>query len=108
MVFSSIRKELGHDDRDDHATSRVPVQGKPEIVRVPEMGFAMIDGRGDPNTSSLYAEAIQALYSLSYTLRFALKKELGLQYRVAPLEGLWWAEDMAAFSQERRATGTGP
>lgn len=74
----------------------------PDIVRVPEIGFVMIDGHGDPNTSSEYADAIQALYSLSYTLKFALKKELGLQYRVAPLEGLWWADDMAEFSQERK------
>jgi hypothetical protein len=75
---------------------------KPEILRVPEIGFAMIDGHGNPNTSSEYADAIQALYSLSYTLKFALKRELGLQYRVAPLEGLWWADDMAEFSPERK------
>jgi hypothetical protein len=75
---------------------------KPEIVRVPEMRFVMIDGRGDPNTSTGFADAIQALYSLSYTLKFALKKELGLNDRVAPLEGLWWADDMADFGPERK------
>lgn len=75
---------------------------EPEIVRVPEIGFVMIDGHGDPNTSTEYADAIQTLYSLSYTLKFTLKKELGLQYRVAPLEGLWWADDMVEFSQERK------
>jgi hypothetical protein len=75
---------------------------EPKIVRVPEIGFLMIDGHGDPNTSAEYAEAIQALYSLSYTLKFALKTELGLSYRVAPLEGLWWADDMAEFSQQRK------
>jgi len=62
----------------------------------------MIDGHGDPNTSAEYADAIQGLYSLSYTLKFALKKELGLLYRVAPLEGLWWADNIAEFSQERK------
>ena len=62
----------------------------------------MIDGQGDPNTSPGYADAIQALYSLSYTLKFALKRELGLQYRVGPLEGLWWSEDMAEFSEDRK------
>jgi len=76
--------------------------GKPEIVHVPEMSFVMIDGHGDPNTSQDYREAIEALYALSYTLKFALKKEQGLQYRVGPLEGLWWAEDMAAFDLERK------
>jgi hypothetical protein len=76
---------------------------EPVIVRVPEMAFVMIDGRGDPNTSPGYAHAIQALYALSYTLKFALKRELGLQYRVGPLEGLWWSEDMAEFSEDRKA-----
>jgi hypothetical protein len=75
---------------------------EPVIVRVPEMGFVMIDGQGDPNTSPGYADAIQALYSLSYTLKFALKRELGLQYRVGPLEGLWWSEDMAEFSEDQK------
>ena len=74
---------------------------EPKFVRVPEIGFVMIDGHGDPNTSAEYADAIQGLYSLSYTLKFALKKELGLLYRVAPLEGLWWADNIAEFSQER-------
>jgi hypothetical protein len=76
--------------------------GKPEIVLVPEMSFVMIDGHGDPNSSQDYKDAIEALYPLSYTLKFALKKEQGLQYRVGPLEGLWWAEDMAAFDLERK------
>lgn len=75
---------------------------EPEIVRVPEMSFVMIDGHGDPNTSPEYAEAIQALYSLSYTLMFALKKELGLEYRVGPLEGLWWADDIVGFNEDRK------
>ncbi len=51
---------------------------EPVVVRVPEMGFVMIEGEGDPNTSPAYADAIQGLYSLSYTLKFALKRELGL------------------------------
>ena len=75
---------------------------EPVIVRVPEMGFVMIDGRGDPNTSPTYVDAIQALYSLSYTLKFALKRELRLQYRVSPLEGLWWGDDMTDFNEDRK------
>jgi len=71
-------------------------------VRVPELAFAMIDGHGDPNTSPAYREAVEALYGVSYTLKFALKKELGLTYRVGPLEGLWWADDMATFSVDRK------
>ena len=74
----------------------------PELVRVPELAFIMIDGHGDPNTSAEYKDAIEALYGLSYTLKFALKKELGLIYRVGALEGLWWADDMADFAAERK------
>jgi hypothetical protein len=75
----------------------------PEVVQVPDLTFIMIDGHGDPNTSTDYKNAIEALYGLSYTLKFGLKKELGLNYRVGALEGLWWADDMADFATERKA-----
>jgi hypothetical protein len=74
----------------------------PEFVRVPEIAYIMIDGHGDPNTSSEYRDAIQALYALSYGLKFALKKEEGTEYRVGPLESLWWSDDPAAFSAGRK------
>jgi hypothetical protein len=74
----------------------------PELVRVPALAFIQIDGHGDPNVSAEYREAIAALYGLSYTLRFGLKKAVGVAYRVGPLEGLWWADDMAAFPGERK------
>ena len=66
-------------------------------VEVPVMQFAKIDGAGNPNTSAEYAHAVQWLYSVSYPLKFMSKKELGKDYTVPPLEGLWWAEDMASF-----------
>jgi len=72
---------------------------RPVIVDVPEFGFLMIDGHGDPNTSPEYAQAIEALYAISYTLKFTIKNEPGgLDYAVMPLEGLWWAEDMRTFT----------
>jgi hypothetical protein len=77
--------------------------GGPELVRVPELTFIIVDGSGDPNTSTEYRHAIETLYGLSYTLKFALKKELGLSYRVGALEGLWWADDMTDFATERKA-----
>lgn len=63
-----------------------------EIVDVPEMRFLMIDGSGDPNTSIDFQEAIQALYGVSYTLKFTLKKSGGPEFRVAPLEALFWTD----------------
>lgn len=68
------------------------------VVDVPPLNFLMIDGRGDPNTATAYKEAVEALFSLSYTLKFMVKKELGVDYAVMPLEGLWWVEDMSQFS----------
>ncbi len=68
-------------------------------VQVPPMNFLMIDGEGDPNTSQCYAEAVEALFSVSYTIKFMVKKgTLATDYGVMPLEGLWWADDMSSFS----------
>ncbi|GCE31847.1 hypothetical protein KDA_73310 [Dictyobacter alpinus] len=68
-----------------------PVQ-KVEIVEIPDMNFLMLDGKGDPNTAQEYKDAVEALYSLAYTTKFLLKKEIGIDYPVMPLEGLWWAD----------------
>ena len=67
-------------------------------VTVPPLKYLMIDGQGDPNTSREYAEAVAALFSVSYAAKFAVKKgPEGTDYAVMPLEGLWWAEDWSAF-----------
>ena len=68
------------------------------IVDVPPLNFVMIDGAGNPNTAAEYQEALQALYAVAYAVKFKLKKsDPALDFPVMPLEGLWWAEDMAAF-----------
>jgi len=80
-----------------------PSPVKIEFRDVPKMNFLMIDGIGDPNTSLAYKEAIEALYSLSYTLKFMIKKgELGIDYSVMPLEGLWWVDDMSKFDHNKK------
>lgn len=69
------------------------------IVDVPRMNFLMIDGQGDPNTSQTYQDAIEALFSVSYALKFMIKRsELQIDYGVLPLEGLWWTDDMSKFN----------
>jgi len=65
----------------------------PSIVDVPEMRFIMIDGKGNPNTSSSYKEAVELLYGLSYAIRMNTSIEGYVPYVVAPLEGLWWFEN---------------
>lgn len=73
-------------------------------VTVPPMNYLMVDGKGDPNNSQEFADAITAVYSVAYTLKFMVKKsELAIDYGVMPLEGLWWAEDMSQFSQDDKS-----
>jgi hypothetical protein len=75
-------------------------KSEPQVVDVPAMNFLMVDGAGDPNVSPDYVAAIQALYGVSYTLKFALKRgPQAVDYTVMPLEGLWWAKDMDAFAR---------
>ncbi|NTW54285.1 MAG: hypothetical protein HGB15_05945 [Chlorobaculum sp.] len=73
-------------------------------VDVPEMRFLMIDGEGDPETTPAFHEAVEALFSLSYVIKFMVKKgALQVDYAVMPLEGLWWADDMSTFSSGDKA-----
>ncbi|MDR3629798.1 MAG: GyrI-like domain-containing protein [Desulfocapsaceae bacterium] len=70
-----------------------------EAVMVPPMTFLMIDGEGDPNTSQSFGNAVEALFALSYALKFTVKNGgMGIDYGVLPLEALWWADDMSAFN----------
>lgn len=71
------------------------------IVEVPDLHYLMIDGHGDPNASPTFTHAVEALYPVAYKLKFASKRELRRDYVVMPLEGLWWAEDMDAFTTSR-------
>lgn len=78
-----------------------PPVGAFVVVEVPRLNFIKVDGKGDPNTAAAYGTAVQWLYTMSYTLKFASKAE-GRDYGVAPLEGLWWAEDMASFTAGKK------
>jgi len=71
------------------------------VVDVPEMQFLMVDGHGDPNVAQEYQDALEALYAVAYKIKFNSKKQLGRDYVVPPLEGLWWADDMGSFSTAR-------
>ena len=73
------------------------------LVDVPEMNFLMIDGRGDPNTSQAFQDAMEALYGVSYGIKFALKQQgIGPDYTVMPLEGLWWMADGRDFDMQAK------
>lgn len=90
MTKTDFRKEL--------KTLYSPSAKEVVCVDVAAMNFLMVDGAGDPNDSPAFRAATEALFSVSYTLKFMVKKgELGMDYAVMPLEGLWWAEDMSQF-----------
>ena len=73
------------------------------MVDIPTMDFLKVDGAGNPNTAQAYKEAVEALYAVSYALKFMIKKgETAIDYGVMPLEGLWWTNDMTQFTAENK------
>jgi hypothetical protein len=76
-----------------------PSVKQPQVLTIPPMNFLMIDGHGDPNTAPDYSAVVSALYTLSYTLKFDLKKRAETpDYKVFPLQGLWWSSNMDDFT----------
>lgn len=71
------------------------------VVEVPGFQYVAVDGHGDPNTSPTYANAVEALYGVAYSLKFA-SKALGRDFVVGPLEGLWRADDPGVFAARRK------
>lgn len=67
------------------------------IVKVPKQNVISIEGKGNPNTSDDFKNAVEALYPIAYTLKFSYKKQ-DKDYAVMPLEGLWWTPDMKDFT----------
>jgi hypothetical protein len=93
MAAVDLKRELRH--------LYSPSRKEFEVVEVPPMSFLMVDGHGDPNVAPAYQAAVEALYAVAYGLKFMSKRELGMDYVVPPLEGLWWAEHMSAFTSMR-------
>jgi len=75
-----------------------------EQIAVPEMNFFMIDGRGDPNKSEDFKNAIECLYAVSYALKMKVVKhqDLSKDYVVPPLEGLWFMDQMDKWTMENK------
>jgi hypothetical protein len=72
-------------------------------VTVPKLNFLTIEGKGDPNTSATFQRAVEALYTLSYTLKFSIKKsDAAKDYKVGPLEGLWWNTEEGDLVQGKK------
>jgi hypothetical protein len=69
---------------------------EPSVIKVPEMIFVAVDGKGDPNEiNGDYKNAVGILYGIQYTIKMS---KMGtsvpdgyFDYVVPPLEGLWWS-----------------
>ncbi len=72
-----------------------------KLVEMPDTQYLAFDGEGDPNVSLDFAQGLQALYPVAYKMKFASKTDLGRDYVVPPLEGLWWADDFGSFTNQR-------
>lgn len=95
MSKVDLKKELKH--------LYQPSPKKVVLVDVPRMNFLMTDGRGDPHTSRQFQEAVEALYGVSYGIKFGLKQQgTDPDYTVMPLEGLWWMADGRDFDMDAR------
>ncbi len=68
-------------------------------IDVPQMNFLTLEGKGDPNKKD-FADSIQAMYPLAYTIKFDFKKNKDIDFSVMPLEGLWWADDFNDFDPQ--------
>ena len=80
-----------------------PKPGVPEILTPPTLQYLMVDGRGDPNDSVEFHEAISALYSTAYTIKFTRKKNgTGNDFSIGALEGLWWNEKGKQFGMGKK------
>jgi len=95
MSKIDLKKELKH--------LYQPSAREVALVDVPRMNFLMIDGRGDPNTSQEFQDAMEVLYGLAYGIKFGLKnQDLGPDYTVMPSEGLWWIAGGGDFDSEAK------
>lgn len=63
----------------------------PEIVDIETARFVSILGKGDPSGEAFSAD-IQLLYPVAYAIKFACK-EMGKDFTVSKLEGLWWFDE---------------
>jgi len=75
---------------------------EPHLIDVPPLQYVMIDGAGDPNTSEDFQKATGALYAVAYSIKFAARN-VGSEFGVMPLEGLWWTDPPEAFSMDDKS-----
>ena len=68
----------------------------PMLINVDKITYVTVDGKGNPNTSAEYKEALELLYGISFTIKMSKMTDNKIdgyfEYVVPPLEGLWWLD----------------
>ena len=77
---------------------------EPGLIEVPPFHYAAIDGEGDPNIVPDFQDSVQALFWVGYAIKMLPKKGTPppgyADFKVPPLEALWWNQPDASLSQE--------
>ncbi len=82
-------------------------KSRPGIIRIPQMNYLAVRGRGDPNDENgEYKQSIGLLYAIAFTIKMSYK---GLhkidgyfEYVVPPLEGFWWQDGATEMDYSRK------
>lgn len=80
-----------------------------EEITLPPMKFITITGQGSPESTGFH-EAIQALYGIAFTIKMGLKfnkleaPDEYYDFKVSPLEGLWWQNNGKFFDMNDKAS----
>ncbi|HTY47063.1 MAG TPA: hypothetical protein VMB46_05310 [Methanomassiliicoccales archaeon] len=65
------------------------------------MQYLLVGGKGDPNKEM--QAPMEALFTIAYGLKFAVKKkDPKNDFKVFPLEGLWWMKGNVEFDQSAK------
>ena len=97
MVRTAAKIDLKHELGDLYKA-----RSQPMVVEVPELDFLMIDGHGEP-AGPAFQESVDALYAAAYGLKFRVRALDGADYRVMPLEGLWWIPNARVWDFEDKS-----
>lgn len=88
-----------------HKDQYIASKKTPKIVAVRKAQYLTIEGRGEPGGEAFVAAA-SGLYSVALTIKMTRKFSGRGDYKVAPLEGLWWGdvncrEDLAKLPRDQ-------
>ena len=83
-------------------------KAQPALIEVPAMNYVAVRGKGDPNGSAAYQEAMELLYGIAFTIKMSKLGDHRIEgyfdYVVPPLEGFWWQEGVDGVDFTRKDT----